>query len=177
MHNRAFFWKPFRSERGNGSQKLLKIAEKYFDSSFYLFWAKLSYKKLFLIRSDISGLLVNMLTANYKYSRSKKRIYRYKFKSNDLKNNKPFAESYLSFHNLHEMSNGLKQKSASYIKYLGSYWVRKMCLFNWITGLVSENPWLVNVLKSPKKSWKLEKSTFILRFLHSEPNWIRKSYI
>ena len=30
----------------------------------------MSWKKLFLIRSEILGLLVNTLTANYEYSRS-----------------------------------------------------------------------------------------------------------
>ena len=70
MHNRACFWKPFGSEHVNESQKLLKSAEKYFYPTFSLFWAKLSQEKLFLIRSDISGLLVDTLTANYQYSRS-----------------------------------------------------------------------------------------------------------
>ena len=66
----ACFWKPFRSERLNESQKLLKSAEKYFYPTFPSFWAKLSQKKLFLIRSEILGLLANTLTANYEYSRS-----------------------------------------------------------------------------------------------------------
>ena len=69
MHNRACFWKPFGSERVNKSQKLLKSAEKYFYPTFSSFWAKFSWKKLFLIRSEILGLLVNTLTANYEYSR------------------------------------------------------------------------------------------------------------
>ena len=70
MHNSSSFWKSFGSECVNESQKLLKSAEKYFDSSFSSLWPKLSLKKLFLIRSDISELLVNTLTANYEYSRS-----------------------------------------------------------------------------------------------------------
>ena len=70
MHNRACFLKPFGSKRVNESQKLLKSAEKYFYPTFSSFWAKLSYKNLFLIRSEILGMLVNTLTANYEYSRS-----------------------------------------------------------------------------------------------------------
>ena len=70
MHNRACFWKPFRSERFNESQKLLKSAEKYFYPIFPWFWAKLSQKKLFLIRSEILGVLAKTLTANYEDSRS-----------------------------------------------------------------------------------------------------------
>ena len=105
MHNRACFWKPFRSDRVSESQKLLKFAEKYFDSSFSSWWAKLSKKKLFLIRFQILRLLVNTLTANYEYSCIKKRIYSYKVKSNYLKNIKPFAWLYLNFNNLHEIFN------------------------------------------------------------------------
>ena len=50
-----------------------------------------------------------------------------------------------------------------------------MCLFKCITVLLSENPLAVNVLTSPKNSWNLQKSTFILLFLHSQPKWVRKS--
>ena len=70
MHNIACFWKPFCSERVNESQKLLKSAEKYFCPTFSSFLANLSPKKLFYIVSDILVLLLNMLTSNYKYSRS-----------------------------------------------------------------------------------------------------------
>ena len=69
MHNRVCFWKTFGSERVNESQKLLQSAEKNFYPTFSSFWAKLSYKKLFLIRSEILGLLDNMLTPNDEYSR------------------------------------------------------------------------------------------------------------
>ena len=70
MHKRACFWKPFGSEGVNESQKLLKSEEKYFYPTFSALLAKLSQKELFLIRAEILGLLVNTLTANYKYSRS-----------------------------------------------------------------------------------------------------------
>ena len=70
MHNRACFGKQFGSERVKESQKLMKSVEKYFYRTFSSLWAKLSQKKLFLIISDILGLLHNTLTANYEYSRS-----------------------------------------------------------------------------------------------------------
>ena len=72
MHNTACFWKPFGSERVNESEKFLKSAEKYFYRTFSSFWAKLSSEKLYLMISEISGLLVNTLTANYEYPRSNK---------------------------------------------------------------------------------------------------------
>ena len=70
MHKRASFGKPFGSERVNLSKKLLKSAEKYFYPIFLSFLANLSSKKLFLIISEILGLLSNTLSANYEYSGS-----------------------------------------------------------------------------------------------------------
>ena len=70
MHSSAFSWTVFGSEGVNESQKQLKSADKDFYPTFSLFWAKLSYKKLFSIRSEILGPLVNTLTANYEYSLS-----------------------------------------------------------------------------------------------------------
>ena len=51
-----------------------------------------------------------------------------------------------------------------------------MCLFKWIRGPGSENPFAVNAWTSPKNSWNLQKSTFIRPFHQSGPNWVRKSY-
>ena len=70
MHHRDNVWKPFGSERVNESKKFQKSAEKYFYPTFSSFWVKLSLIKLFLIRSEIVGLLLNTLNANYEYSRS-----------------------------------------------------------------------------------------------------------
>ena len=69
MDNPACLLKPFGSGRVSEFQKLLKSAEKYFDPTFSLFWAQLNQEKLLLIKSEILGLLVNTLTANYEYSR------------------------------------------------------------------------------------------------------------
>ena len=68
MHSKADFWKLFGSESVNESQKLLESAEKYFYPTFSSFLAKLSPRKLFLIRSEILGGLDNNLTGNYEYS-------------------------------------------------------------------------------------------------------------
>ena len=69
MHNRACFLKAYCSQHVKEFQKLLQYGEKSFYPTFSSFWAKLSYKRLFLIRSEIWGLLDNTLTANYEYSR------------------------------------------------------------------------------------------------------------
>ena len=49
-----------------------------------------------------------------------------------------------------------------------------MYSFKCITGIVSGNPLAVIVLTSPKSSLNLRKSTFILLFHLSEPNWVWK---
>ena len=72
MHSMACFWKAYCSERVDESQKLLQYAEKNFYPAFSSFWAKLSEKRLFLVRIEILELLDNTLTANYEYSRIKR---------------------------------------------------------------------------------------------------------
>ena len=64
--------KTVRSRRVSEPQKLPKSADKHFYRTFFLsVWGKLSPKKLFLRKSETSGLLINT-TADYKYSRSMK---------------------------------------------------------------------------------------------------------
>ena len=70
-----------------------------------------------------------------------------------------------------------EKKEASSVKYFSNYCLQKMCLLNSITGLVSESPFAINPLTSLKNSWNLQKSTLILLFNHSEPYWVRKSYL
>ena len=70
----------------------------------------------------------------------------------------------------------LRKKWASQVKYFSSYWLRSMCLFKCITGLVSENPLAGNMLTTPKNSWNLHESTFVLSFIHYMLNWVRSSY-
>ena len=70
----------------------------------------------------------------------------------------------------------LESKWASWSKYFWSYWPQNMCLFKSITGLLSENRLVVNVLTSPKNSWNLPKRTFIVLFHDFGTNSVRKSY-
>ena len=51
-----------------------------------------------------------------------------------------------------------------------------MCLFKFIRGLLSQNPLAVNVLTTPRTSWNLQKSAFIVPFLHVKQNWVIKTY-
>ena len=67
-HKGSCFWKNFDSQRVNEPRKLLKSAERHFCHTFLSFWAKLSLKKSFLIRSEILGLFFKTLTADDEYS-------------------------------------------------------------------------------------------------------------
>ena len=67
-HKRFCFWKPLGSERVYESQKLLKSTETHFHPAFSSFLAKLSLKKVFLVRYEILGLVVNTLITDDKYS-------------------------------------------------------------------------------------------------------------
>ena len=112
MHNRDCFWKPFGRERVNKFQKLLKSAEKYFYLTFSSFWAKLSWKKSFLIRSEILALLVNTSSANHEYSPSNRETLPLQIQIKLSK--KPWSSFlyfffFLNFSNLHEISNILKK--------------------------------------------------------------------
>ena len=97
MHSIACFWKAYCSQRVNESQKLLQYAEKNFYPTFFSFWAKLSKKRLFLIRSEILGLLDNTLTANYEYSRINRENLQLPNKAKLSKNPSIFCVSFLAF--------------------------------------------------------------------------------
>ena len=101
MDNRACFWKSFGSEHVNESQKLLKSLENYFYPNFSSFWARLSLEKLFLIRSEISGPLVNTWLPTTSILVVIGRIYRCEFKTNYLKNHNFFPSFFLQFWNIH----------------------------------------------------------------------------
>ena len=106
----------------------------------------------------------------------RERIYRYPFRSNYLKNHR-FLQHFLWVFGIYinfPMFWKRKKKWAALVKYFWTYWVRRMCLFKRIAGLVFENTLAVNVVSSRKNSWNLQKNTSVLLFHHSVPNWVRK---
>ena len=105
-------------------------------------------------------------------------IYRYRLKSNYLKNDKFFARFSFCIFNIYiKFSMFWKKKWAWSVELFWSYLLWRTCLFKCITGLVSENSLAVNVLTSPKNSWNLQKSTCIWSFYYSVPYWVRKAFI
>ena len=83
-------------------------------------------------------------------------IYRYRYESNDLKNNKSFASFFFCFPFAFLESALNFQCSEKKMRFIGLRIMKlfspKMCLFKCIKGLVSENPLAVNVLTSRKNS-------------------------
>ena len=109
MHNRACFWKHFGRERVNYSQKLHMCEEEYFYPTFSLIWAKLSSKKLFWMRSQTLGLLVNTLTANCEYARRNRGNLPLPIQIQLSKNHRLFAGFFLHFWYLYAISNVLQK--------------------------------------------------------------------
>ena len=64
---------------------------------FSSFWAKLSYNKLFLIISEILGVLNNTLTSKYQCSRSNRENIQLAIQIKLSKNGKYFALFFLNF--------------------------------------------------------------------------------
>ena len=69
MPEKPYFRTAFGNQPVNGQQTLLKSARHYYYPIFPWIRDKLSWKKSALVRSEILGLFVNTLTAEYTYSR------------------------------------------------------------------------------------------------------------
>ena len=147
MHERSCFRKPFGSERVNESLKVLKSAEKYLYLTFSSFWANLSQRKSFLVRSELLGLLVNTLTANYEYSRSNTDNLPLPLQRHLSEKLKIFSACFIAFlESALNLEHFEKKKWASWLNIFPSYWLPKTRLLKCMKGLVSENPLAVNVL-------------------------------
>ena len=63
------FMQRFRSQHGNGYQKLLRSARNHFYTTIPLVLGRTSRKKLVLVRSEVLGQFAHTSTVHYKYSR------------------------------------------------------------------------------------------------------------
>ena len=134
----------------------------------------MEFEKFLLIRSEILELLDNTLTANYEYCRSNRQNLPLPIQIKlSEKNNVSFAYFFCIFGTYIKFPM-FSKKWASEVKYFWSYWLRRMCLFKCITGLVSENRLTMNVLTSPKNSWNMQKKTFTLFFIMLSQNELEK---
>ena len=136
-------------------------------------WVRKSYFQYDLRYSDC---LITRWLKNYEYTASNRENLPWLIQIKLSKRPYILCDLFLHFWYLHEISNVPEKTWASSDKFFRSYWLRKMCLFKCIRGLLSVNPLAVNVLTTPKNSWKLQKSAFILLFLHGKQNWVIKTY-
>ena len=86
-----------------------KICRKVLFPTFSSFGSKMIEQKLFLIRSQILGLLLNTLTANYELSRSSRDNLPLPIQSKLLKKRKSFWSIFFNFLDLHEIYNFLEK--------------------------------------------------------------------
>ena len=63
----SYFRTRFGKQRVSVFETLLKAAPHHYYRMFPWIWDNLSRKKSFLVRSEILGLFINTLTAEYKY--------------------------------------------------------------------------------------------------------------
>ena len=76
---------------------MLKCARHYYYPIFPWIWDKLSWKKSALVRSKILGLLVNTLTAEYKYSRRNMKTLTQQVQTKFSLKQKTFSEFFIAF--------------------------------------------------------------------------------
>ena len=91
MHHRVSFLKLFVSESVGYPQKVLKIAKKYFDPAIYYSEWNWVWKSFFQSDLRFYDCLITRWLETTSILVGIERIYRYQFKSNYLKNHRPFA--------------------------------------------------------------------------------------
>ena len=126
-------------------------------------------------------MLLHKLTGNYQYSACNTENLSLPIKIELSLKLKTFYWVFIAFfkstlnmeHFQKKKKTKKKTKQASWLKYFWSYWLRRKSWLKCLKGLVSENPFVVNVLGSPKNCLNLQKSTFILVSFHFQkmPGW------
>ena len=88
---------PFDSQYIKGSQTLLKSARQHFYYIVSSVWDKLSWKMPLLVLLDMSGLSVNILTADDKYSVLNRENLPQLMEMQLSKNQKAFSKFFVTF--------------------------------------------------------------------------------
>ena len=117
-----------------------------------------SSKKLFFVRYEILGLLVNTLTTNCEYSRSNRENLQIPFRIELSEKQKHICGIFIVFLISKLNFEQFGKRRASKFKYFWSYWLLKMPFLKCIKSLVCENPLAEYMLGSPKNLWNLKKA-------------------
>ena len=163
MPKRSFLKQPFASQRLTGSQTLLKHARHHFYTTAPLIWDKLSWKKLFLVKSEILALFGNTLTVNEKYSRHNIENLQQQIQVILSQKRKEISGFFIEFPKFTSNSEYFQKKRwVSELQYFRNYWLRKRWLLKYLKVRSSGTPSAVNVLMGLKHYWNLHGTTFVL---------------
>ena len=176
MSEKPYFRTAFGNQAVNGQQTLLKSARHYYYPIFPWIWDKLSWKKSALVRSKILGLFVNMLTAEYTYSRRNMQTFTQQVQTPLPLKQKPFSRFFFAFlkytwNGEHFQKKG-ESSSLSISEIIDS---KKGALIKCLKSLTSEQLSVINLLTSSNHCSNLHGTTIILFFHESGINWAGKS--
>ena len=107
------------------------------------------------------------MTGNYEGSRSNRENLPFPIQIKLSKKPLTFCDILLAFVVSTWNFQCSEKKWTSEVRYSWNCWLRKMCLFKYITGLVSENPLAVKMLTSPKtpEIWRKVLLTYLFFIL------------
>ena len=97
MSKRSSFRTGFGKQRVRRFETLLKSTRHHHYRMFPWIWDKLSWKKSFLVRSEILGLFVNTFTAEYKYSRRNMQTFTQQLQKQLFQKRKAFSRLFIAF--------------------------------------------------------------------------------
>ena len=92
-----YFRTRFGRQQFSGFETSLKSARHHYYWIFPWIWHKLSWKNSFLVRSEILGLFVNTVTAEYKYSRRNMQNYQQQHQTQLSQKRKAFSGYFIVF--------------------------------------------------------------------------------
>ena len=147
---------------------MLKSPWQHFYHEIPLFLDTLSWKTSLLVRSEILLLFINTFTTDHAYSRHYLReIYPTCSNANISKTENIFwifhyiSKIYTKFCTLR------KKRSASLLKYFGSYWLREMSLLESLRVPVLEHFCSGIAVTSIKHCWSHHWSSFVINIHYS----------
>ena len=97
MSKTPYFRTRFGKQHVSGFETLLKSARHICYPMFASIWDKLNWKKSVLVRSEILGLFVNALTAEYMYSRRNMQNFPKQLQTQLYTKRKTFSGFFIAF--------------------------------------------------------------------------------
>ena len=150
-----------------GPKHKLNLHGSIFVIFFWSPWGEISLKSSVLVVSEMLRLFVNVLTPDEKYSLSlsvKAGVQRNQLKCNYLQFKKYFFNLFLHFRNIHQIWNTLKEKMQLISDFFLNLKTVKSWLLKCVKRALSENLWMLSIIKGPKHKLNLHGSIFVIFF-------------